>query len=181
MTFVIVETPQALLIFSISRRKRSPETASPRLWTEKGTLRLMITDLATLTLTSNGHHLPTTLPIPGPPPSQTLPFVLFHRLLSAWRAYRSSLSLYIIFQLYFETQARPPSNRMYPTDPLFRFRRWYLLLFLWIIDHIVCLKIGRWCCYKNLKVFMTPKNALWGFTLLYRTLQEKKRSRIWFF
>lgn len=114
----------------------------------------MIINLLTLALVWESSLQHTTFPFPDASSLQTLPSLLFHRFVLAWRALSPFLLPYLILWCYFKTQVRNPCSRFVPNSLVFTFRRQTLPLFqeFWIFGPIVCFTLSRWYRHRKLNV-----------------------------
>lgn len=110
----------------------------------KWTFPLLTTVHLTLTKIPDDHRRPTKLPNPVRSSFQTLPSLLLHRFLSAWRAFHPVFALYLIPQFYFRIWAWPSCGLAAAITPLFQFRRRCFSPFLRVVDYRLYRCIINW-------------------------------------
>lgn len=175
----VLEATQALLDSSILGDGRSRKGPPPTAVSHK--MKVPTDGHRPLKFSINFRSSPATYHAfnSGPLRSPNTPIPLFCRLLSAWRVLQPSLAMYPILGAYFKTTTRLPCCSLVLAAPVLWFRTQSLDRFwkLWTIDSIDCLSLSRWCCYKMLNIFMTPKNKLWALPNT-RKLHERKPERV---
>lgn len=135
------------------------------LLTTRWTFRLMVTNKSTLTITTGENWPPITMLIPGHSPFQTLPYLLFSLLRSAWRAFRPLLPMCLILRLHFKNQARPPAIACNLIFLELRCKRQDLLLFIELLNIVPIINfiLARWNCSKKFDIFIKMRMKLQTF------------------